>query len=218
MVNVYAADIENLLDPKEHPQMMEGLSDTRKDKILRQKTARGRIQSLGAGLLLKTVLEKYKISEEQVWVDDKGKPQADDIHFNLSHTNGMVICAVGSKPVGCDIEYRKDVPDSIAKRYFSDNENSYLERFEGVSYQREIFRIWTMRESYTKMTGEGLRVPFARYETRVEGAGFVVYRDGKREHCQLKEYEIPEYQVTVCTEDICAEQIEFIDIGVKCDE
>lgn len=218
MINVYAADIANLMDPKDYPEIMAGLSEKRKDKILRQKTAKGRIQSLGAGLLLKKVLERYEISEEQIWEDEKGKPQVEGIHFNLSHTNGMAICAAGGKCVGCDIERIKEVSESVANRYFSEKEKHYLRAVEEKHYCQEFFRIWTMRESYMKMTGEGLRVPFDQYEICREEKHFAVYRDGKREGCQLKEYEILGYQVTVCTEDICAEQIEFISVGEKRNE
>ncbi len=218
MIKVYAADIENLPDPKECKAVMAGLSKNRIEKILRQKTVKGRKESLGAGLLLKKVLERYGLSDEQIVVDDNGKPYIEGVHFNLSHTKGMAICAIGEKPVGCDIEYQKDVTEAVAKRYFSEKENDYLRSFEGTDYHKVFLRIWTMRESYIKMTGEGLRVPFKQYEILKEDSAFGVYRDGKREACQLKEYKISGYQVTVCTEDTCTEQIEFIDIGEKRDE
>ena len=75
MVHVYMANIENLPDPLEVPQIMEGLSEERKKKIVRYKMVSGRKQSLGAGLLLKEALVRHGARENDVYVDEYGMPQ-----------------------------------------------------------------------------------------------------------------------------------------------
>ena len=151
------------------------------------------------------------------WTDEKGKHHAPGICFNLSHTEGLAICVIGREDVGCDVEYQKKAPASVAKHFFTESENSYLKEQE--DYDREFFRIWTMRESYMKMTGDGLRVAFHKYEMRLEDGKFGVYFEGKKEDCYLREYDVPGYQVTICTKETeSADAIQFVNVGEKYDE
>ena len=67
----------------------------------------------------------------------------------------------------------------------TETESAYLK-----NEKDEFFRLWTMKESYVKMTGEGLRLPLNQFEIRFEER-VKIYRDGKTCACFLKEYEIP---------------------------
>lgn len=186
MVYLYAADISALLEPMEHPEVMEGLSEERKKKILAAKQKQKRLQSLGAGLLLKYVFHKHGFSSNTLRTDTNGKPIAEGICFNLSHSGNYVVCAVSDRQVGCDIEKIKEAPTQVEKRAFSPEENAYLKQFSGDAYNREFFRLWTEKESFLKMKGIGIRAPLQTLEIT---------------ECYFKEYEIPGYQVTVCAEE-----------------
>lgn len=192
MVHVYVADISKLSDPLQQPELQEILSKERWQKINRLGQKKSRIQSLGAGLLLEKVLDKYGLSAGDVWMNEYGKPEIEGLCFNLSHSGEMVVCAISEKPVGCDIELIKDAPKRVAGKSFSDEEKEHLQQFSGDEYNREFFRIWTKKESYLKMTGKGIRVPLDKLELK---------------DCYVQEYEIPGYQITVC-----AEEKEFADI------
>lgn len=183
MVYLYVADISNLPEPLENAEVMDGLPEERRKKILCAKQKQKRLQSLGAGLLLHRVLHKHGILSNTLGTDDNGKPFAEGICFNLSHSGNYVICAVSDREVGCDIEQMKEAPKQIASRVFSPAEMEYLEQITGEAYNREFFRIWTQKESYLKMIGRGLRLPLDTLEIR---------------DCYLKEYQIPGYQITVC--------------------
>lgn len=186
MVYLYVTDISALPEPMEYPEIMEGLLAERQKKILSCSHKQKRAQSLGAGLLLNKVLCRYGISPEKVCTDSNGKPVVDGIYFNLSHSGEMVVCAVSEKPVGCDIEQIKDAPKRVAERSFSTAEKEHLKQFSGEAYNREFFRIWTKKESYLKMTGQGIRVPLDKVELK---------------DCFVQEYEMPGYQITVCAEE-----------------
>ena len=81
--------------------------------------------------------------------------------------------------------------------------------FEGDVRTSEFFRLWTMKESYLKMTGEGISFPLNRIEFKL-GEPIGVYRDGEKCDCHVREYEIPGYKVSVCAEeDEFAEKIEI---------
>lgn len=210
MVYVYAADVAHLPDPKEVTEWMEGLPEERKQKILRYKQSKDRKQSLGAGLLLKHVLYRHGTDMENIRLGEYGKPELDGICFNLSHSQEMVVCAISDKAVGCDIEKMGNAPERIAERFFCENEIKYLESFKNEKKDREFYRLWTMKESYMKMTGEGMHLELNQFEFIFEDRVKVV-RGGKICPCFVKEYALPDYKLTVCAEEAeFAEKIEYV--------
>ena len=209
MVHVYVADITGLPDPLGTSQVMEGLSEERRQKIVRYKQSEGRRQSLGAGLLLRQALARHGTQETGVYIGENGKPEVKGICFNLSHSHNMVVCAISKKTVGCDLEKEESSEkEKIAERFFHGTETAYLK-----NRKDEFFRLWTMKESYVKMTGEGLRLPLDQFEIRFEERA-KIYRDGRACACFIKEYEIPGYRLTVCAEESeFASQVEYIPLA-----
>lgn len=197
MVHLYMADITHL--PEQELELLN-LPKERVQKIERQQNAEKKRQTLGAGLLLKDVLEKHGISQTEVRFGQYGKPEADRLCFNLSHSGNLVVCAVSDKPVGCDVEKVRKAPKGIAKRYFCENEYMYLETLEEAKYDTEFFRLWTMKESYVKMTGEGLRLPTDEFEM-ILSEEVKVLRDGEIQECFIKEYTVSGYRITVCAKE-----------------
>jgi len=59
-----------------------------------------------AGGLLVTMLAAHGVTAPRFAVGPQGKPQLADggLHFNLSHSDEVVMVAVADRPVGCDIE------------------------------------------------------------------------------------------------------------------
>ena len=200
MVYVYATDVKDLPDPLEVPESMTGLTEERKEKIHRYMYSEDRKRSLGAGLLLNKVLSLHRVCADNIEYEENGKPQIQGIFFNLSHSQDMVVCAVSEKPVGCDVEKVKEANLKIAERFFSDREVKYLKSFDEKSRGDVFFRIWTMKESYMKMTGEGMRLALDQFEF-IFDENVKVLRNGERCACFIKEYELPGYKLSVCAEE-----------------
>ncbi len=200
MVYVYALNVQDLPDPAEEPSVMEGLWEERKQKILRYKLAESRRQSFGAGLLLKWALQRHGIATEKLSYGPNGKPEAVGVFFNLSHSGQWAVCAIGDVPVGCDVEEIAPVREGIAERFFTKNEVEYLNRFDGDQRLEEFFRLWTLKESYMKMTGEGMSLALDRFEFDLTEQP-TVKRDGKAGGCHVKEYDLPGYKLAVCSEE-----------------
>ncbi len=200
MVEVYVMNIGDLSDPLEQPKIMEGLADYRKEKILRCRQASARKQCLGAGLLLQEIMKCKGISGKEITFGVHGKPETDGICFNLSHSHDMVVCATSDMPVGCDIERVKEASFKLVERFFSVNERKYLESFTQKERNREFFRLWTMKESYMKMTGEGMSLALDEFEIQIESQ-VSVYRAGAGQNCFFKEYAIDGYALTVCAQE-----------------
>lgn len=208
MVYLYGLSVTDLPDPLDVPYVMAGLSAERKEKIQRYRQPQDRKLSLGAGLLLQKSFQLHGFSDAAINYGQNGKPEAAGICFNLSHSCDLVLCAVSHRNVGCDIEKIKEIDQAIASYCFAEKEAAYLNSCNESERLRGFFRLWTWKESYLKMTGEGMG--FALNRVMFERNGSVqVLRDGKKEACFLKEYDLPGYQITVCAEESEFSQLQF---------
>ena len=98
------------------------------------------------------------------------------------------------------------------ERFFTENEVNYLNSFGNEEKIEEFFRLWTMKESYMKMTGEGMRLSLDRFEFVFEDS-IKLYRDRHLCSCHIKEYKIPGYKLTICAkESEFSEKIDYIDL------
>lgn len=72
-----------------------------------------------------------------------GKPWFPDdpaLHFNLSHSRGAAVCALSRRPVGVDVELRRQPP----------------RRLSAGMEPAAFWRLWTGREATVKREGRGL--------------------------------------------------------------
>lgn len=209
MVQVYGLSVVGLPDPKERPELMKDFSEERKKKILRYMRTDSRKQGLGAGILLNQILKQHGYRMEDITYGPHGKPEIRGLFFNLSHSHDYILCAVSEKPVGCDIEKVDLLRPRVAERYFTAYETDYLNQGSDEEKAEEFYRIWTMKESFTKMTGEGIQSGLKRCEFRM-GDAVHVFLDGERYNCHMKEYNLEGYKVSVCAEEShFSEVIEF---------
>ena len=197
----YLLDASALPDPKEDESVLFGIPDWRRAYILRYLRPCDRKLSLGAWQLLESSLKQHGFSTEHIRTGKYGKPECEGVYFNLSHSSDMVLCTLSENPVGCDIEKVTDAPMEIARHYFSKKECRYIEdASDSADADRRFFRLWTMKESYMKMTGEGINLPPDRIEINLTSAlGPVVLLDGILQSCVLQNSSIGDYEMTICT-------------------
>lgn len=191
-------NVASLPDPKADPAALAGIPDWRRRHILRYLRPQDRKLSLGAWRLLERMLGRYGISALDVAAGANGKPVCAGICFNLSHCAELVLCAVSDAPVGCDIEKITAAPMEIAERYFSESERRYLSGASGPPEKnRRFFKLWTIRESYLKMTGEGMGLPLERIA--VEPDTGALWRDGVAQRCGIRSFTQGDYALSICT-------------------
>lgn len=92
--------------------------------------------------------------------DTLGKPylNINDIHFNLSHSNNLLVCTVSQIPIGVDVEYiNKNIDLRRSSRFFSKIEKQYI--YNSFDKFSNFFLLWTIKESYLKLKGSGLIFP-----------------------------------------------------------
>ena len=197
MMDYYLRYVGSLPDPKENGAALQGIPDWRIEYILKYLRACDRKLSLGAWRLMEEALKRHGFSAENVAIGVNGKPECEGVYFNLSHSGDMVLCAVSDVPVGCDLEKVVDAPLEVADRYFSEEERQYIE--EGQNFpdiNRRFFRLWTMKESYLKMTGEGMNLSPERIEIDIDMSA--VLRDSVRQPCTLTNITHGNYEITIC--------------------
>ncbi len=87
-----------------------------------------------------------------------GKPSLkgrSDIHFSLSHCPAAALCAIATEPIGADIERIRPYNAELARRVLNAAELRLVEA--SPMPEVELTRLWTMKESLLKLTGEGIR-------------------------------------------------------------
>ena len=100
--------------------------------------------------------------------DEHSKPYAKglSVHFNISHSKDMVVCAVDDKLVGIDIEKIRHIDLAVARRICTEEELCYIfghtkdnQDFTLLADNevfKRFFEIWTAKEASVKCSGVGV--------------------------------------------------------------
>jgi len=140
------------------------------------------IHYLVAHSLVRTALSQYVGVAPQDWCFESnkyGRPQvaepaaARDLQFNLSHTSGLVACAIAwRREIGVDVEdlQRAELSLNIADRYFSPQEAAELKSLPVERQPDRFFEYWTLKEAYIKARGVGMSLPLDRFTIHFSSA------------------------------------------------
>jgi 4'-phosphopantetheinyl transferase len=129
------------------------------DRVGRPSIESRRREVLLTRMLVRTTLSRYADVDPKDWrfkIGERGRPfiEHPSLDFNLSHTEGMIVCLVAALPgIGVDVEFlpRKNDTGRVADHFFAPQEKAGLpERF---------FDYWTLKEAYIKARGKGLALP-----------------------------------------------------------
>ena len=152
-----------LLSPDEH------------DRMARLVFERDRRRFLLTRALVRTTLSRYAHVPPAGWsfiANVQGRPEildrprgVPDLRFNLSHTDGLIACAVTiGREVGVDVEHiGRRLTHDVAGRFFAPREVSDLKRLPDDEQHRVFFDYWTLKEAYIKARGFGLALPLADF-------------------------------------------------------
>lgn len=139
-------------------------------------------------------LNKLKIGE-----NERGKPYFVDveINFSISHSNDAVLCTVSKSCIGADIEKIGNIREKILKSF------SPLEQ-EQVKSPKDFYTLWTLKESFAKLTGNGLSdVRNAEFELKPR----ITCTTSDIKGLYFKSFEIYDYVISISTTDTIADPI-----------
>ncbi|MBO4664205.1 MAG: 4'-phosphopantetheinyl transferase superfamily protein [Bacteroidaceae bacterium] len=156
---IYINDDLDAFSIQKTEECIENLPLQRREKALKFRHELGRKQCVLAYLLLCNGLKsEYGITEMPDFeYGEHGKPSIighPDIHFNLSHCKTAVACAISDTPIGIDIESIRDAKESVIRYAMNDAETQRI--MESSNPALEFTKLWTIKESVLKLTGEGI--------------------------------------------------------------
>ncbi len=121
-------------------------ADERKARCKARSPQKG--SAFGVSLLEYAVQDTWGISLPEMSPPNTGKPvftKETDKYFSISHSKTHVVVAVSDRPVGVDVETRRDITENSRRMLMDDTEN---EEFD-------FFDLWCLRESVYKLNGAG---------------------------------------------------------------
>ena len=145
-VAVYALRISRDLTSEERSALLEILPFSRRQRLSRTREDK-QIQALCAYGALHLALQRQHdfYGFPPIAIAEGGKPYFPDypsIQFNLSHTDGAVVCALGGAPVGIDLERSRPPADTILHYYH-------------FTQGCDFWEMWVHREAVAKSHGRG---------------------------------------------------------------
>jgi len=173
------------LGEREIREAVAQLSADERARYERFRFAPDRRDYAAAHALLRTALSRFVPVPPDAWrfrEDPGGKPslvadpRAPALSFSLSHTNGLVACAITSGgDVGVDVEgVDRRVDAGLARRFFSESENRALAACPTDAARTARFlELWTLKEAYLKAIGVGLLHPLNTVIFTVDAGGRV---------------------------------------------
>ena len=161
--------------------------------------------TVGEALVRYLTVQRYGVPNGrlQFAYAERGKPyftgDAAAVHFNLSHAGDWVVCAIGPGPLGIDVEHVKDRKVTFASAALSEGEYARWCALPEDRQSGEFYRLWTMKESYSKLLGVGLSLGFPTVDVIPDQDGF--FTIAQDDSCVLYTQMLtPLDPVTVCAE------------------
>lgn len=203
---IYIADISVLKDTSVFERLLKRVPEYRQKKAMSFKFPKGKMQSLGVGLLLRQACNDagFAGADEHVAYGENGKPYLVDfphVQFNLSHSGERVMGVISPFEVGCDVEIIKGDRGRLAERFFKPEESAWIKHFKKPELQSDAFyRLWTLKECYMKVTGRGLSLMPDAFALNVDVAENIkLFHDGDRPEFTFREIDLHDgYRYAVC--------------------
>ena len=178
-------------------ELLSLLDETEQQRAASYKFDQHRNLYIASHVFLRKVLSYHAPLQPEEWrfyQNDFGKPFINNtpfhsIHFNLSHTIGMIACAVNkTHEIGVDVEGSRPLKymEQVSRRNFTDREYNDIFSKKSIEKQRQQFyTYWTLKESLIKALGYGLSIPLNK-------VGFIQLNN---EHWALDNTLSPKYKI-----------------------
>jgi 4'-phosphopantetheinyl transferase len=178
-IEIWYVFSDHVSDPEllsRYEALMSPEEKSRRDRFMQEKD---RHQHLIARALVRTTLSRYVDVPPQAWTfmpNRYGRPEISGpvetlLRFNLSHTRGLVACAVAwDREIGVDVENveRHGEYVHLAQRFFAAREAAHVAALPTDQQKDVFFQYWTLKESYIKARGMGLALPLGDFAFRLE--------------------------------------------------
>ncbi|PXV95735.1 4'-phosphopantetheinyl transferase [Lachnotalea glycerini] len=188
MVFQYAINCSEGLKQREYEIFYQIASEERRTKIDKYRFEEDKVRSLMAEIVLRYALcWHYKLSKKDVTFqyNEYGKPylaKYQDIYFNISHSGEWVVCGIGDIPLGVDVEMVAHGNIDLAKRFFTNQEYSYIMQQPLNNQPYAFCSLWTLKESYIKAVGKGLGIALDSFRFEEKENKIYLYHEENLEY------------------------------------
>lgn len=167
------------LSARQERQLVAELAPEERERHQRFRFECDRRQYLLAHALLRRALSCYTPQSPQSWrftTNAYGKPRLAGAgpRFNLSHTKGLVVCALAHDVhLGVDVERQHRAMDwqGLAERWLASEEQAWLACQPEQARATAFLRLWTLKEAYVKAFGLGLSMALTGFAIGISAQG-----------------------------------------------
>lgn len=201
MIRTGLLDVTFLENKEVFEEHYRKIPDFRKNKVNKIRTVNGKTLSMGVWILFQQMKEEYGIDEQAT--------------YNFSHSGRYALCSLADREnvdveVGCDVERIAKLRLEVAKRFFCEAENKFVQTKKTEEEQVEAFyRMWVLKESFIKATREGMGMDLRSFEVGFfeNGTPYLKHRpENFRKNYWYKEYKVEAGDAKVA---VCATTPEF---------
>ena len=147
MQKLYRININHFEDPLKNERLLDLVGIRRREKVIRYRMPDDRKRSLGAGIIIRKILDENGLTESCLRYSDNEKPVVDGLFFNVSHAGDYVVGVLSDCEVGCDIEKNANAPLEVAEHCLS-SENPQ----KGHAFLRQ----WNLTVIFSRSAVRGL--------------------------------------------------------------
>jgi 4'-phosphopantetheinyl transferase len=164
---IFLAEISDIADSR-MDYFMSLVTKEKQKKLEKYRHIIDRKLSLYAEVLVRKQITNHlgiQNSEISFEKGKYGKPYLKNhpkFYFNISHTRRAIAVAFSKSEIGIDIERIRPCDLKIAKRFFTQEENSYINNC--LDFDKAFYEIWTKKEAYLKHTGKGLNCSLKSFD------------------------------------------------------
>lgn len=207
-ITVFSTDVGYLIKQNRFDDLLKQLPVSLHEKALRYRTDQSAYCYVVGRLLLKHGLHHFDLDTdlEKIQFQENGKPLLPNIHFNISHSDHLVICGFGQEgQLGLDVEKIKPIDFTDFTSVFTEKEWKAIQ--ESTDPLRSFYWFWTRKESIIKALGRNLNY-LHQIELDVTLDHFEV--EGRRWYLQQLDLGMEHIGAVCCEKEI--DQIELIKV------
>ncbi len=153
--------------------------------------------SVYARVLLGYMLKRdFSIESYSLCYGEKGKPylKNEEIFFNISHSDFLVLCSADTNEIGCDVQSLQEYRPRVAERFFTEKEASLIEK--SADKNRTFINLWALKESILKKEGTGISGGLDSYDF----SDYITADSFKTYGCYFSCFSFDDYEIAVCSE------------------
>lgn len=206
MIEWYALRMQEKLSQRQYETYLSFCAASKQQRIRKYRFWEDAQRSLLGEMLLRMVLaDKTKQTMKTIMIreDEYGKPQlagALPYYFNLSHSGEWIVCSVGSNQNGIDVQQEKKVDLQLAKYCFQKQERKILADLPETEQIKYFFRLWTLKESYVKCIGKGMRIALTSFGFDFSEDKILLRAENQEQEVHfLQTYLAEEYSLAICS-------------------